>query len=66
MSTKEKAEGTKRRAFLRFAGLGTVGGAAAALAGQSQPAEAADDLPPGAAGYRETEHVRKVYETARF
>lgn len=56
----------KRRDFLRGAGL--AAGAAAGVAGLSA-APAAADVPPAEAatgGYRETEHVRRVYDTARF
>jgi hypothetical protein len=55
---------TKRRDFLKLAGLGTISGAAVAAAGAS-PAEAASE-PPQGDGYRETAHVKKVYELSRF
>ena len=65
---EDKSEGiqTDRRGFLRFAGLGSIAGGAALATGVTpEPAEAAP-LPPGAAGYRETEHVKTYYATARF
>lgn len=61
----EKAPG--RRAFLRLtgAGLAAAGGiASTAGSGGPQRAEAAETRQQ--AGYRETDHVRKFYETARF
>lgn len=57
--------GVSRRAFLLTAGL-AAGGAAVSAAGTPRPAQPAD---PGAAvgrGYRETEHVRRVYALSRF
>jgi hypothetical protein len=63
-----KKEGTSidRRDFFRKAGLG-AGALGAATAGLSAKASAA--APAKAvrgAGYRETEHVKKYYELARF
>jgi hypothetical protein len=54
----------KRRDFLKLAGLGTLSGAAVVAAG-TPPAEAKSEAPQGD-GYRETAHVKKVYELARF
>ena len=62
MSDKEKSG---RREFLKVASLGTVAGAALVATGQ-QDAEAAEaDTRPGR-GYRETRHVKTVYELSRF
>jgi hypothetical protein len=55
---------TRRRNFLKLAGLGGLSGAAAVAAGAT-PAEAKAE-PPQGDGYRETEHVKKVYELQRF
>ncbi len=55
----------KRRDFLNLAGLGTLGGAAAATVGAAA-VEAKDESGERASGYRETAHVKKVYELARF
>ena len=55
---------TKRRDFLKLAGLGSLSGVAAVAAGTT-PAEATSE-PPQGDGYRETAHVKKVYELARF
>ena len=55
-----------RRDFLKAAGLagGAVGVAAVALTAKSSQAAA----PAGRkeSGYRETEHIRKYYESARY
>ncbi len=66
MSDSKNPKAIPRREFLKTAGLTTGAvGAAAVLSGV--PAEAAM---PGAgkksASYRETEHVLKYYELARF
>jgi hypothetical protein len=53
----------KRRDFLKLVGLGSVAGVTT-LATGSPPAKA-EAINPESSGYRETEHVRKYYETAR-
>lgn len=53
----------KRRDFLKLVGLGSVAGATVLSTGVA-PA-AADEPTPKSPGYRETEHIRKYYETAR-
>ena len=57
-----------RRDFVRAAGLGVgaaVAGAASLSVTAVKPAEAA--APKGKnAGYRETEHVKRYYELAKF
>lgn len=55
----------KRRDFLKLLGLGGVAGAAALAAGGEPQAAAAEATPEGA-GYRESPHVRKYYDTAKF
>ena len=57
----------ERRAFLRLAGAGVAAGgvAAVAMSGEGREAEAAAAKRQDA-GYRETEHVRKFYDSARF
>ena len=63
--TKEKSA-SGRREFLKLASLGTVVGGASLLL-QDAPAEAAEaKTGKGAAGYRETPHVKAVYASMRF
>jgi hypothetical protein len=56
---------TKRRRFLFALGAGSAGTVAL---GASKSAVACNDPPPAdtAAGYRETEHVRDYYRTAKI
>ena len=64
---KDKANAeTDRRSFLKLAGAGVVGtGAVAATA--VVPAQAETQTPAtDGHGYRETEHVRRYYELAKF
>lgn len=65
MSSKPKEATTGRRDFLKLAGLGTVVGGAALVTGR-EPSEAAEPVSGKASGYRDTEHVRTYYSTARF
>ncbi|MDF2764644.1 MAG: twin-arginine translocation signal protein [Rhodospirillales bacterium] len=62
---KDKASKSDRREFLKLAGIGAVAGSAAALSGPKKAEAAAADAPSGR-GYRETEHVKKFYRSARF
>ena len=55
---------TDRRSFLKLAGLGTVGTVAAAAS--TVTATAQELTPTKGDGYRETEHVKRVYERSRF
>lgn len=66
MEKHKKAMTTRRREFLKFAGLGTLASAAAAGTGAPNRAEAAAAEPTTGSGYRETEHVRKAYDLSRF
>ena len=63
MTKEQEGKAARRRDFLKLAGLGTLGGAAAAPATAigAAPAQAVEPE-----GYRETAHVKKVYELARF
>ncbi len=63
--TKSK-KSLPRRDFLKVAGI--AGGAAgvAAVALTSKTAKAAAPVTGEGSGYRETEHVKKYYELARF
>jgi len=65
MKKEQEASAAKRREFLKLAGLGSVT-AVASAAGVSAPAEATDEPGARGGGYRETAHVRKAYELARF
>jgi hypothetical protein len=65
MKKEQKASAAKRREFLKLAGLGSVT-AVAGAASVAAPAEAKEEPSATAAGYRETAHVRKAYELARF
>ena len=67
---KDKAVDPTRRGFLRAAGGAGALGALAVVAGQAPAAEAVA-VPVAAApaqqlGYRETEHIRTYYRTARY
>lgn len=60
--------GARRGFFRAVAGMGVVAGSGALiLRGGFTQAEAppAEKQPPEGAGYRETDHIRKYYETAR-
>lgn len=65
MTDKRDAKASGRRDFLKMAGLGSLAGAAAAVAGTSEATAAEADHAEGE-GYRETAHVKKVYELSRF
>ena len=64
MQNDDKPVSTRRRDFMKLMGLGGVASAAAA-ATAAKPAETADSRPP-AKGYRETAHVKKFYDLAKF
>ena len=66
MTTHGNSGSNGRRGFLKLAGLGAAAGAGG-LAASVVPATATVVSEPGAKpGYRETEHVKKAYEVARF
>jgi hypothetical protein len=65
MKKEQEATATKRRDFLRLAGLGSVTAVASAAAA-AMPVEAKEEPSGRTAGYRETTHVKKAYELARF
>ena len=61
----QERDGLARRDFLRTAGLGAVAGVGAvALGGGDAEADAPSDTAKGR--YRETDHVRQVYDLSRF
>ncbi len=59
-----KNNATDRRSFLKMAGIGTAGAVTAAVG--TMAADASEVREDGSRGYSETEHVRKVYDLARF
>ncbi len=61
----EDLKSPERREFFRKAGLG-AGAAVAAAATASTAAAAPADEAQGKLGYRETEHVKTYYDSARF
>ncbi|WP_349360402.1 twin-arginine translocation signal domain-containing protein [Stappia sp.] len=64
MKRKDTAAEADRRSFLKLAGLGAVAGSATLVTGGR--AEAAEVVSETAAGYRETDHVKTFYASARF
>jgi hypothetical protein len=65
MADRPERNKTKRRDFLKLVGLGSLAGAATAASGGNAPEAQAGEKPQGA-GYRETPHVKKYYDTAKF
>lgn len=64
MTSRTDEVKTDRRGFLKLAGVGSVASGAALIAGK--PAEAAEAVEAGGSGYRETDHVKTFYKSARF
>jgi hypothetical protein len=62
MTDRPEKSTAKRRDVLKLVGLAPVAGAAALAGGR--PANSAP-AKPAARGYRESEHIRKYYESAR-
>ena len=62
----KKAEGAiaARRDFLKRSAASVAAAGAVAVAGKS--ASAGETIEPKGAGYRETEHVKAFYNSARF
>jgi hypothetical protein len=65
MEREQQGKPEGRRNFLKLASVGAVAGTLAAASGRQREAEAAEPE-ARAKGYRETDHVRKFYELARF
>jgi hypothetical protein len=61
----EKKETQSRREFFKKVGLGAGAAGALAVAG-GEEAKAEGVRPDGTLGYRETEHVKRVYQLSRF
>jgi hypothetical protein len=66
MARKTEKNATSRRGFFRIGLLGAGAAGALAVAERVTGAEAAPATTGKTAGYRETEHVKKVYALARF
>ena len=66
--SKKNQTSMGRRDFFRKAGLGagTVGAAAIGLSAKQGTAAEPVKTSPKSAGYRDTAHVKKYYELARF
>lgn len=63
---RQERPASGRRGFLKLAGLGAAAGSVGLVAGGA-PAVATETVETTATtGYRETPHVKKVYELARF
>lgn len=63
---RQEHAGSARRGFLKLAGLGAAAGSVGLVA-RGAPAVATEAVGTAAPrGYRETPHVKKVYELARF
>lgn len=66
MKEQKSQQQEGRRGFLKMASVGGAAATAAALIGADQAQAAEPDGGHGAKGYRETAHVKKVYDLARF
>lgn len=64
MTAKPEKVKTDRRGFLKFAGIGTIATGAALVSGEK--ADAMETLESDKSGYKETDHVRTFYDSARF
>lgn len=64
MDKKKEEINAGRRDFFKKAGLGASAAAATMTAAKAGAFEASQPAKNG--GYRETDHVRKFYELARF
>jgi hypothetical protein len=64
MSDRKESATADRRSFLKLAGIGTLAGGAAVALGKA-PVEAGEIAQDGKS-YRETEHVKAFYASARF
>ncbi|HRY06174.1 MAG TPA: formate dehydrogenase [Hyphomicrobiaceae bacterium] len=63
--SEKKAADADRRSFLKLAGASVVG-SGAALAATVTPAAAAGEPAADTGAYRESEHVKRYYELAKF
>lgn len=67
MKGRPEIKSVERRAFMKKAGVGVgaVGAVAIGLPKTSEAASASGKT-PGSSGYRETDHVKRFYASARF
>lgn len=63
---KTEKKSLQRREFLKTATMVGVASGVAAVSLKGKPARAAKVSSDGHAGYKETDHVKKYYELARF
>lgn len=61
----KKADQTNRRSFLKLAGAGVAGGGAA-IVGSVAPAAAEAVSEAAEGGYRESDHIKRYYQLAKF
>jgi hypothetical protein len=66
MTSDQDGKTAERRQFLKLASLGAVAGTVAAAIGEGGKEAVAATPEPAGQGYRETAHVKRVYELARF
>ncbi len=66
MSNDQELKSPARRKFFRKAGIGIGVAGAAAIGASKGPAKAAENSGDRDGSYRETEHVKMAYRTARF
>jgi membrane-bound lytic murein transglycosylase len=66
MNEKKKETAAGRRAFFKKAGAGVIGAVAVGLAAKNSTAAEPSKTASGGAGYRESAHVKKYYDLARF
>jgi len=65
MSENRQKAKADRRSFLKLAGWGALSGGAVLALDKSQ-AEASETSVKSTGSYRETEHIRTYYESAKF
>jgi hypothetical protein len=65
MTDREKKETRSRREFLKTVGVGAGAAGAVAVTGAGE-AKSEEARSEGSLGYRETEHVKRVYQLSRF
>ena len=63
---KTEKKSLQRREFLKTAAIVGAASGVAAVSLKGKPARAAKVSSNGHAGYKETDHVKKYYELARF